>query len=101
MSGYQDFKVTLAQDIVTPMQNIHEEISGEDPSEVIVDKVFQGTMQALTMTHDALDVNAIVKAADAIENARRVVILYLELSVIEAYGLGIDWGVGETGCCTT
>ena len=75
LSGYQDFKVTLAQDIVTPMQNIHEEISDEDPAEVIVDKVFQGTMQALTMTHDALDVNAIVKAADAIENARRVVIL--------------------------
>lgn len=75
LSGYQDFKVTLAQDIVTPMQSIHEEISEDDSASVIVDKVFQGTMQALTLTHDSLDVDAVVKAVDAITNARRVIIL--------------------------
>ena len=75
LSGYQDFKVTLAQDIVTPMQSIHEEISEDDPASVIVDKIFQGTMQALTLTHDSLDVDALVQAADAITGARRVVVL--------------------------
>ncbi len=75
LSGYQDFKVTLAQDIVTPMQNIHEEISEDDSASVIVDKVFQGTMQALTLTHDSLNVDAVMKAVDAITNARRVIIL--------------------------
>ena len=29
-TGYQDLKVTLAQSIVTPLQNIHEEISSDD-----------------------------------------------------------------------
>lgn len=75
LSGYQDFKVTLAQDIVTPMQSIHEEISEDDSASVIVDKVFQGTMQALTLTHDSLNVDAVMKAVDAITNARRVIIL--------------------------
>ena len=75
LSGYQDFKVTLAQDIVTPMQSIHEEISEKDSPSEIVDKVFQGTMQALTLTHDSLNVDSIVSAADAMEHARRVIIL--------------------------
>lgn len=84
LSGYQDFKVTLAQDIVTPLQSIHEEISAEDPASIIVDKVFQGTMQALTMTHDAMDAEVVVRAADAIEKARRVVI----------FGMGSSHSVG-------
>ena len=53
---------------------------------MIVDKVFQGTMQALTMTHDSLDVAAIEKAADAIEKARRVVILGMGSS----HSVGLD-----------
>lgn len=75
LSGYQDFKVTLAQDVVTPMQSIHEEISENDSESAIINKVFQGTMQALTLTHDSLDIDAIVKAANYIKNAKRVVIL--------------------------
>lgn len=75
LSGYQDFKVTLAQDIVTPMQSIHEEISEDDSASTIVDKVFQGTMQALTLTHDSLQVDSLLKAVDCITSARRVVIL--------------------------
>ncbi|MBQ7759231.1 MurR/RpiR family transcriptional regulator [Anaerotignum sp.] len=86
LSGYQDFKVTLAQDIVTPMQSIHEEISEDDTASGIVDKVFQGTMQALTLTHDSLDAEALVKAADAITNARRVVILGMGSS----YSVAVD-----------
>lgn len=75
LSGYQDFKVTLAQDIVTPIQSIHEEISMEDDVSAIADKVFQGTVQALRLTHDSLDTEALERAADFIMKARRVVIL--------------------------
>ena len=51
-----------------------------------MDKVFQGTMQALTLTHDSLDAEALVKAADAITNARRVVILGMGSS----YSVAVD-----------
>lgn len=75
LSGYQDFKVTLAQDIVTPIQSIHEEISENDDASAIADKVFQGTVQALRLTHDSLDAAALERAADYISRARRVIIL--------------------------
>ena len=41
MEGYQDLKVSLAQDIVTPLQSINEEITPEDTIDRIIDKVFQ------------------------------------------------------------
>lgn len=77
LNGYQDLKVTLAQDIVTPLQSIHEEIEEDDDASVIISKVFQGTMHALTFTHDTLNVESVVKAAEAIMNARMLIIIGL------------------------
>jgi RpiR family carbohydrate utilization transcriptional regulator len=77
LNGYQDLKVTLAQDIVTPLQSIHEEIEESDDASVIINKVFQGTMHALTFTHDTLNVDSVVKAAETIMQARLLVIIGL------------------------
>ncbi|OQB24376.1 MAG: putative HTH-type transcriptional regulator YbbH [Firmicutes bacterium ADurb.Bin182] len=77
LNGYQDLKVTLAQDIVTPLQSIHEEINEGDSVSVIVDKVFQGTLHALNFTHDTLKVEAIEQAAEAIMKARTVIVMGL------------------------
>jgi RpiR family carbohydrate utilization transcriptional regulator len=77
LNGYQDLKVTLAQDIVTPLQSIHEEINLDDSAFVIVSKVFQGTLHAINFTHDTIKVESIEKAADAIMNARTVAIFGL------------------------
>ncbi|HWR22881.1 MAG TPA: MurR/RpiR family transcriptional regulator [Feifaniaceae bacterium] len=77
LNGYQDLKVTLAQDIVTPLQSIHEEITATDSTSTIIDKVFQGTLHALNFTHDTLKVEAIEQAAEAMMHARIVVILGL------------------------
>lgn len=78
MSGYQDLKVTLAQDIVTPLQSIHEEISATDSATAIMDKVFQSSIHTLRFTYDTLKVETVVAAADIINNSSRVNI----------YGLG-------------
>lgn len=77
LNGYQDLKVTLAQDIVTPLQSIHEEINQDDSASLIIDKVFQGTMHALNFTHDTLKVESIEAAADVIMNAKTVTIMGL------------------------
>ena len=37
LNGYQELKVTLAQDIVSPLQSIHEEIGPEDAPSVFID----------------------------------------------------------------
>lgn len=75
--SYQDMKVTLAQDIVTPLQSIHEEIEKEDSVSVIVDKVFQSTLHAVNFTHDTLKVEAIEQAVDALIKARSVMVIGL------------------------
>ncbi|MDF2484237.1 MAG: hypothetical protein K0R46_405 [Herbinix sp.] len=77
LDGYQDLKVTLAQDIVSPLQSIHEEIGADDSSSVIIDKVFQGTLHAINFTHDILKAEDIEKAADVIMKAHRVIIIGL------------------------
>ena len=77
LAGYQDLKVTLAQDMVTPLQGIHEEIREGDDAATIITKVFQGTLHALTFTHDTLKPQNIEQAADAILRAKNVIIMGL------------------------
>ena len=67
----------MAQDIVTPLQSIHEEIQEGDDASKIIEKVFQGTLHALTFTHDTLKAESVVKAAEAIMKARSLIIIGL------------------------
>lgn len=76
-SSYQDFKVSLAVDIVTPIQTIHEEISPGDGTSEIIDKVFKGNKYALECTQSALNIDAMEKAAETIKNAAHVLIFGL------------------------
>ncbi|MBP3372184.1 MAG: MurR/RpiR family transcriptional regulator [Clostridia bacterium] len=77
MSGYQDLKVTLAQDIVTPLQSIHEEITADDDARAITAKVFNSTLNALQYTHETLRPETIEDAAEALMAAKRVAIIAL------------------------
>ena len=76
-ASYQDFKVTLAMDIVTPIQAIHEEINPGDDTSTIIDKVFQGNLYALEYTRSTINVEAMEKAATAIKSANRVLVMGL------------------------
>lgn len=78
MHGYQDLKVTLAQDIVTPLQSIHEEVLEDDSCSVVLDKVFQSSIHTIQFTRDIIDKKQVQRAADALSNAKKVNI----------YGLG-------------
>ena len=74
-SGYQDLKVTLAQDIVLPIQSINEEISFSDDAATLVNKVFQSTLNTLQYTRNTIRIEDIEKAADCLLNARRIMII--------------------------
>ena len=54
-SSYQDLKISLAQDIVTPLQSVNEEIEAGDPTNVVVEKVFQGILHTLNYTYRLQD----------------------------------------------
>lgn len=78
MAGYQELKVTLARELVSPMQNIHEEILPEDDAKTILDKVMQGTLHTLALTRDTVRPESLEAAALLLAGARR----------IHIYGLG-------------
>ena len=73
--NYQDLKITLAQEIVTPMQSINEELSFEDDPATILDKVFNTERQALDYTRNNIDMKELIRAVDALQNARTIHVL--------------------------
>jgi DNA-binding MurR/RpiR family transcriptional regulator len=76
--GYQEFKLRLAQDLVEPVEYIHENISFADSVEELAKKVFHTNIQAVEDTMKALDPSMIEVAAKALADARK----------IDIYGVG-------------
>ena len=70
--GYQEFKLSLAQESAFSINEIHSEITSEDSLEAIVRKVFNTNSKVLKETLDCLDLTELEKAILAIEKARRV-----------------------------
>lgn len=73
-SSYQDLKISLAQDIVTPLQSVNEEIEAGDPTNVVVEKVFQGILHTLNYTYRLQDGGMLERAADMLLGANRICI---------------------------
>jgi len=83
--GFQDLKISLAQDLVQPIKFIHEDVQHEDPPATIVEKIFHSDIQALRDTLTALDLTAMEQAVTALRGARRV----------EIYGIGSAAPIAE------
>ena len=73
-NGYQSFKIALAQDIVNPLQFVHQEISNGDDMKGIMNKVLSGSIQAMQLTHDTANVEDIEAVAKGIMEAKNVYI---------------------------
>lgn len=85
LSGFQQLKLSLAQEIVQPVQFIHEDLLREDDLETVSRKVFHSGMQALRDTLSVLDTVALAAAVDAVRKAKR----------IEVYGIGSSAPIAE------
>lgn len=96
LSGYQELKVTLAQDLVSPLQSIHEEVLEDDNIKTIIDKVFQSTIHALTYTRDILRDHMLEKAAAAIMAAPKIIIFGLGNS--HAIAVDLQHKLMRLGC---
>jgi DNA-binding MurR/RpiR family transcriptional regulator len=70
--GYQEFKLRLAQDLVEPVEFIHENISFNDSTSELAQKVFQTNIQAVGDTMKALDPQMVEVAAKKLSEAGRV-----------------------------
>ncbi|HHY46220.1 MAG TPA: MurR/RpiR family transcriptional regulator [Firmicutes bacterium] len=76
--GFQELKIALALELVTPIQSVHEEISPDDSLDVAIEKVFKGNMLAIESTLKILSTNEMKRAIDVLAEAKK----------IEIYGVG-------------
>jgi RpiR family carbohydrate utilization transcriptional regulator len=73
--GFQDFKIALAREMVSPLQRLHEEVEEGDDPDSIVRKVFQANINALQDTLDVLNMKAMEEAAHAMLAARQILLI--------------------------
>ena len=85
LSGFQQMKLSLAQEIVQPVQFIHEDVARDDDMGTICRKVFHSGIQALRDSLSVLDPVALQQAVDLIRAAKRV----------EVYGIGSSAPIAE------
>ncbi|KAF0111982.1 MAG: RpiR family transcriptional regulator [Chloroflexi bacterium] len=85
--GFTDLKLSLAQDMASPTQLIHESIIPSDDPLTIVQKVFTSNIQALYDTLEILDEATLNKTIQLIENARHILIAGVGGSSIIAQNL--------------
>lgn len=72
MQGYQEMKVNLAQDLVSPIESIHEEVQETDSAAEVLTKVFASTMHTLEYTLRIIDKRQFQQALDAIYQAKTI-----------------------------
>ncbi|RFU64032.1 MurR/RpiR family transcriptional regulator [Bacillus sp. V59.32b] len=70
--GYQAMKIALASEIMSPIQQIHEEITEQDDEKTVAEKIFKSNNRSLENTLQILDSNALKRAVSLLLNARRV-----------------------------
>ncbi|MFA7441409.1 MAG: MurR/RpiR family transcriptional regulator [Sphingomonadaceae bacterium] len=85
LAGFQQLKLSLAQEIVQPVQFIHEDLDRSDDADTIYRKVFHSGIQALRDTLSVFDPSAFSEAIKTIREARRV----------EIYGVGSSAPIAE------
>jgi DNA-binding MurR/RpiR family transcriptional regulator len=85
MSGFQQLKLSLAQEVVQPVQYIHEDLSRDDDTTLVCRKIFHAGIQALGDTLSVLDPKQVQLAVDILRSAKR----------IEIYGIGSSAPIAE------
>ncbi|MFC0524517.1 MurR/RpiR family transcriptional regulator [Pontibacillus salicampi] len=70
--GYQALKISLASEVVNPIQDIHEKISEQDSEMDILQKVFQANVNAIQYTKDIQEEKFFHKALQLIGQAKQI-----------------------------
>lgn len=85
MSGFQQLKLSLAQEVVKPVQYIHEDLERDDDTATVCRKIFHSGVQALRDTLSVLEPRSVSQAVEILHNADR----------IEIYGIGSSAPIAE------
>ncbi|MEH7301364.1 MurR/RpiR family transcriptional regulator [Neobacillus drentensis] len=82
--GFQDFKLSIAQDLVNPTEQVHGQIQETDSIETICKKITSHNVSALNDTTNLLSKKELMKATEALINARKIYFFGLGSSGITA-----------------
>jgi DNA-binding MurR/RpiR family transcriptional regulator len=85
LSGFQQMKLSLAQELVQPVQFIQEDLARDDNVDTIRRKIFHSGIQALRDTMSVLEPEALTSAMNILRAAKR----------IEIYGIGSSAPIAE------
>jgi DNA-binding MurR/RpiR family transcriptional regulator len=85
LSGFQQLKLSLAQETVQPVQFIHEDLDRADDIVTSTHKIFHSGIQALRDTLSVLDPKAVARSVEIFRAAER----------IEIYGIGSAAPIAE------
>lgn len=85
--SYQELKIALARELVSPNKNIHEDINPTDEFHVAVKKAFQANIQAISDTSEVLSLDALKKVVATIIKARQVYVYGIGTSGLSAQDL--------------
>ena len=75
--GFNEMKVQLAQSMVAPVKILNSEIDEGDSIDDVVQKVFGGIINTLTVTRDAVSTEQLEAAADLLFDAKRIYLVGL------------------------
>src|SRR5690606_3831252 len=70
--GFQDLKISLARQLVEPVQFIHEDLQRDDRIRTVTEKIFNSNIQALAETRSIWSADAMARAVKIIVEAERV-----------------------------
>jgi RpiR family carbohydrate utilization transcriptional regulator len=70
--GFQAMKIALASEIVTPIQDIHENILEDDTSDQVAEKVFQSNIRTLQDTLNILNLQHFGEAVEYLLQAKKI-----------------------------
>jgi DNA-binding MurR/RpiR family transcriptional regulator len=73
--GFLDLKISVAQDLASPTQLIHDDIAAGDDPGIVARKVFLSNIQALYDTLEVLDQPAFAEAVEMLGQARQIFII--------------------------
>lgn len=73
--GYQEMKITLARDLVSPLDSLVEDLREGDSPETVVRKVFAANIRCLQDTLAVLDAKEMARAAYLLRAARKILVI--------------------------
>lgn len=73
--GYLDLKLSIARDLTSPTQIIHDDIVEDDEPVTIARKVFLSNIQALYDTLEVLNEESLNQAVDLLDQAKQILII--------------------------